>query len=72
MSNLTGYPGERIVRRKLGFDKIPSLAETFNWISREMAERHSESTFNTERIPFLSVCIFYDEGFYPCWKGWQV
>ena len=61
MSNLTGWhPGERIVRHKLGLDQIPSLARTFNYISGELPEQHS--TFYTERLPFLPVCVLDDEG----------
>jgi len=61
MSNLTGWhPGERIVRHKLGFDQIPSLARTFNHISGELPEQHS--TFYAERLPFLPVCVLDDEG----------
>jgi hypothetical protein len=61
MSNLTGWhPGERIVRHKLGFDQIPSLTRTFNYIAGEMPEEHS--TFYTERLPFLPVCVLDDEG----------
>jgi len=48
------------VGRKLGFDKIPSLAQTFNYISGEVPEEHS--TFYTKRIPFLLVCVLDDEG----------
>ncbi|KAF9525589.1 hypothetical protein CPB83DRAFT_909061 [Crepidotus variabilis] len=61
MSNLTGWHrGERIARQKLGYDKIPSTAHAFSWISGEMPDQHSQ--FYTTRLQFLPICTLDETG----------
>lgn len=61
MTSLNGWHrGERIIRKKLGFDKTPGVADAWSWIEGEMPEQHS--TFYTTRLHFLPVCILDEEG----------
>ena len=61
MTSLNGWhPGERLVRKKLGFDKVPGMANAWTWIEGEMSEQHS--TFYTTRLPFIPVCVLDEEG----------
>ena len=61
MSALNGWHrGERVVRKKLGLDGIPSTASLWSSIAGEVPEQHS--TFHTTRLPFLPVCVLDDEG----------
>jgi hypothetical protein len=61
MTALNGWHrGERIVRKKLGLDKIPSTSHSWTAIKGEMPEQHS--TFYTTRLPFVPVCILDDTG----------
>lgn len=61
MGYITGWHrGEREVRKKLGYDKIPSTALLFTSISGDLPEQHSE--FHSTRIPFLPVVTLDEEG----------
>jgi predicted pyridoxine 5'-phosphate oxidase superfamily flavin-nucleotide-binding protein len=61
MGYITGWHrGEREVRNKLGYDKVPSTALLFTSISEDLPEQHSE--FHSTRLPFLPVVTLDEEG----------
>ncbi|CAA7271302.1 unnamed protein product [Cyclocybe aegerita] len=61
MSILQGWHrGERLVRQKLGYDKIPSTAYLYTSIQGDMPEQHS--TFYSTRLPFLPACTLGPDG----------
>ncbi|KDR68320.1 hypothetical protein GALMADRAFT_257293 [Galerina marginata CBS 339.88] len=60
MSALNGWHrGERVVRRKLGYDRIPSTNYMYTMIDGEMPEQHS--TFYSTRLHFLPVCVLDEQ-----------
>ncbi|KAF8909783.1 hypothetical protein CPB84DRAFT_1812978 [Gymnopilus junonius] len=61
MTALNGWhPGERLVRKKMGLDKIPGISDLWSYIAGEIPEQHSD--FYSTRLPFVPVCILDEEG----------
>ena len=54
------HRGERIVRQRLGYDKLPETALFYLRIHAEMPEQHS--TFYSTRLEFLPVCVLDEDG----------
>ena len=54
------HRGEREVRNKLGYDKVPSTSLLFTAISEDLPEQHSE--FHSTRVSFLPVVTLDEEG----------
>jgi predicted pyridoxine 5'-phosphate oxidase superfamily flavin-nucleotide-binding protein len=54
------HPGERIVRRKLNYDKDPSLRMLYSHISGDLDPHHA--IFHSNNLPFLPITTLDADG----------